>query len=118
MCERNLRSKILGGFTLSTFAINRQVGYHERLVRTVRAAERGGQGGQNAPGPEVLGAPEKFKLGPSLVRVLNISEQRTRYLGFFAQSSKMLPKNEIKSPEIDCHALVRKIFLPLKWYTH
>jgi hypothetical protein len=29
MCERNL------GSTLSTFAINRQVGCHERLVRTV-----------------------------------------------------------------------------------
>jgi hypothetical protein len=28
MCERNL------GSTLSTFAINRQVGCHERLVRT------------------------------------------------------------------------------------
>ena len=28
MCERNL------GSTLSTFAINRRVGYHERLVRT------------------------------------------------------------------------------------
>jgi hypothetical protein len=42
-------------------------------------------GGQNAPGPEVLGAPEKFKLGPSLFCVLNISGQRTRYLFFCAK---------------------------------
>jgi hypothetical protein len=34
--------------------------------------EGGGQGGQIAPGPEVLGAPENFLLGPSLFCVLNI----------------------------------------------
>jgi hypothetical protein len=45
-----------------------------------RGGGRGG--GQIAPGPEVLGAPEFFLLGPSLLCVLNISAQRTRYLLF------------------------------------
>jgi hypothetical protein len=52
-----------------------------------RAAERGGGGGGGggiAPGPEVLGASEIFLLGPSLFCVLNISAQRTSYLGFFS----------------------------------
>ena len=54
-----------------------------RKVKAVaRAAERGGQWGEIAPGPELLGAPEKFLLGPSLFCVLNISTQRTRYLVF------------------------------------
>jgi hypothetical protein len=35
MCEINVRCKTLFFFTLSTFAKYRQVGYHERLVRTV-----------------------------------------------------------------------------------
>jgi hypothetical protein len=39
----------------------------------------GPPGGQIAPGPEVLGAPENFLLGSSLFCVLNISAQR-KYL--------------------------------------
>jgi hypothetical protein len=54
-----------------------------------RAAERGGV--QIAPDPEVLGAPQKFLLGPSLSCVLNISAQRTRYL-FFALSTEIWHK--------------------------
>ena len=34
------------------------------LAVTSRAAERGGRGGQIAPGPEVLGGPWKFFVGP------------------------------------------------------
>ena len=45
-------------------------------------------GGGIAPGPEVLGAPENFLLGPSLFCVLNISAQRTRYL-FFGLSTEI-----------------------------
>jgi hypothetical protein len=41
-----------------------------------------GRRDQIGPGPEVLGAPEIFLLGPSLFCVLNISAQRTRYFGF------------------------------------
>ena len=64
----------------------------------------GGQRGQIAP-------------GPSLFCVLNISAQGTRYLGFFALSTEIWPKNEIKFLESSCNVLVRKIFLPLIWYT-
>ena len=42
----------------------------------------GGRGGKLLQGPEVLGAPENFLLGPSLFCVLNISAQGTRYLVF------------------------------------
>ena len=62
----------------------------------IRAAERGGAGGQIAPGPEVLGAPEKFLLGPSLFCVLNIYAQRTTYLFFWAKYRNLEWKIEIK----------------------
>ena len=63
--------------------------YHVILYSSCRAAERGAGGGQIAPGPEVLGAPENFLLGPSLFCVINISAQRTRYLGFFWLSTEI-----------------------------
>ena len=44
------------------------------------AAERGGGWGQIAPGPQVLGAPRNFLLGPSHLFGWNISAQRARYL--------------------------------------
>ena len=51
-----------------------------------RAADRGGgwAGGANCPGHRGAWAPENFLLGPSLFCVLNISGQRTRYMGFFS----------------------------------
>ena len=39
----------------------------------------GGQGGGIDPGPEVLGGPGNFLLGPSHFCGLNISVQRTRF---------------------------------------
>ena len=53
-----------------------------------RAADRGGggvSGGQIAPGPQVLGAPRNFLLGPSHFFGRNISAQKVRYLVFWAK---------------------------------
>jgi hypothetical protein len=78
-----------------------------------RAAERGGAGGRgaNCPGPRGAGGPPKIFVRPQSFCVLNISAQRTRYL-FFALSTEIWHKNEIKSLESNCNALVLKIFYP------
>ena len=57
------------------------------LARLCRAVESGGRG-QIAPGPQVLGAPGNFLLGPSNFFGLNISAQRARYLFFWGKVPK------------------------------
>jgi hypothetical protein len=50
----------------------------------------GGQGGQIAPGHQVLGAPRNFLLGPSHFFGSNISAQRARYLFLGAKYRKLV----------------------------
>jgi hypothetical protein len=73
---------------------------------TTRAAERGGAGGQIAPGPQV--APRIFLLGPSHFFGWNISAQRARYLFFWAKYRNLVWKIEVRSLESNYNVLVRK----------
>jgi hypothetical protein len=74
-------------------------------------------GGQIAPGPEVLGAPEQFFVGPQSFLCVKYFHAKDKISVFLAKYRNLAWKIEIKSLENNYNVLVRKNFWPKKLST-
>jgi hypothetical protein len=86
----------------------------EREIIMLRAAERGaGGGGQIAPGPQVLGAPRNFLLGPSHF-LGEIFPRKGQDIWFFEQSTEIWYEVKLLESNYNVLVVVRKNVFPEK----